>query len=153
MKVDMHKFRVVTFDDGGALRTSVVGGVVDIGLVGGLGFLPLLQQIRPLLSFDPKRQPPFDAPSVTEVDVGAPLDYVQGSLRGFAVSTSFKDKYPDRYEIVVKAYQKVFEDDDVTKALEKAKLGTGWFGPDDSNKVYLRSFDELKKYSDLLKGA
>lgn len=153
IKLDMSKFRIVTFDDGGSLRTAVVGGVVDVGLVGGLGFLTLTKQIRPLLAFAKQRQPPFDAPSAKEVDLGAPLDFVQGSLRGFAVSTAFKDKYPDRYAMVVKAYETVFKDPKVIKALEMAKLGTGWFGPDDSNEVYLRSFDELKKYAHLLKGA
>ena len=78
---------------------------------------------------------------------------VEGSLRGFAVSTAFKDKYPDRYDIVVKAYQTVFEDPKVTQALEAAELGTGWFGPANSNEVYRRSFDELKKYAYLVKGA
>jgi putative tricarboxylic transport membrane protein len=151
--VDLKKLRVVTYDDGSAVRTAVAGGVNDIGLTGGLGFLPLIKSIRPLLSFAKERQPPFDAPCSAEVKLGKPLDYVQGSLRGFACSTAFKNQYPDRYKIIVAAYEKVFKDPDVTKMLKGAQLGNGWFGPDSSNDVYLRSFDEMKKYSYLMKGA
>lgn len=151
--IDLKQFRLVTYDDGGALRSAVVGGVVDFGMVGGLGYLTLLDQIRGLLAFANEKQPPFDAPCIKDINLGAPLDYVQGSLRGFGISTAFKTKYPDRYKIVVAAYQKVFQDPEVTKMLLSVKMGTGWFGPDDSNAAYLRTYDELSKYSHLLKGA
>jgi tripartite-type tricarboxylate transporter receptor subunit TctC len=151
--VDRKKLRIVTYDDGGSVRTSVAGGVNDIGFVGALGYLPLLKKIRPLLAFASERQPPFDAPCSAEVKVGKPLDYVQGSLRGFACSASFRDKYPDRYKKIVAAYQKVFEDPAVTAMLQKAQLGTGWFGPEKSNEAFMRSYDEQKKYSYLMKGA
>jgi putative tricarboxylic transport membrane protein len=151
--VDVKMLRIVTYDDGGAVRTAVAGGVNDIGLTGGLGFLPLIKMIRPLLSFAKERQAPFDAPCSAEVKVGKPLDYVQGSLRGFACSAAFKTKYPDRYKIIVAAYEKVFKDPEVTKMLQAAQLGNGWFGPESSNDVYLRSYDEMNKYSSLMKGA
>ena len=151
--VNVKELRVVTYEDGGSVRTAVAGGVNDIGLVGGLGFLPLIKLIRPLITFGKERQQPFDAPCSAEVKVGKPLDYVQGSLRGFACSSAFKTKYPDRYKIIVAAYEKVFKDPEVTKMLNDAQLGTGWFGPEASDGVYLRSYDEMNKYLYLMKGA
>lgn len=151
--ISLDKLRLVTFDGGGPTRTAILGGVCDIGLAGGEGFLPLADQFRPLLTFDDKRRPPFAAPSVNEVSLGAPLEAVPGSLRGFAVHRTFKDKYPDRYATVLAAYEKVFKDPATTTMLDKQQLAADWFGPDDSNRVYQRSFQQMREHASLLKGA
>jgi putative tricarboxylic transport membrane protein len=146
------KLRLVTFDGGNPTRTAVVGGIVDIGLAGGEGFLPLVDQFRPLLTFDDERREPFKAPSVREVNVGTPIEAVPGSLRGFAVHRTFKEKYPDRYELVLSTYEKVFKDPATIAMLNNQQLASEWYGPEDSNKIYRRSFVEMQAHADLLKG-
>jgi putative tricarboxylic transport membrane protein len=65
--VSMGALRLVTYEGGGGVRTAIMGGVIDIGLAGGEGFLPLTQLTRPLLVFDAKRREPFDAPCVSDM--------------------------------------------------------------------------------------
>jgi putative tricarboxylic transport membrane protein len=149
--IDLKKMRLVT-EDSGPLRSAVLGGVIDVGLSGGDGFLPLASQIRPLLTFDAKRQAPYDAPAVSEMKFATPLAFVSGSLRGFVVSRAFKDKYPDRYAILVSTYEKVFKDPATIKVLEAQSLSSAWYGPEESNEVYRRTFGLMQKYAALLKG-
>ncbi len=150
--IPVNKMRLVTFDGGGPTRSAVLGGVVDCGLAGGEGFLPLVDQFRPLLTFDDKRRAPFKSPAVPEVKLDAPFEPVPGSLRGFAVHRTFKDKYPDRYAIVLAAFEKVFKDPATISMLDKAQLASDWYGPEDSNRVYLRAFQQMQDHASLLKG-
>ena len=150
--IDTRKLRLITFESGGIVRTSVLGGVVDVGFAGGEGFLPIADQIRPLLTFAAERKPPFAAPVVSEVNVGAKFEPVAGSLRGFAVSSAFKAKYPDRYARLVQAYKNVFADPKVVAALQKQDLASAWYGPDDSDAVYLKTCEQIQDHADLLQG-
>jgi tripartite-type tricarboxylate transporter receptor subunit TctC len=151
--IDNTKLRLVTFENGGAVRSAILGGVVDCGFAGGEGFLPTADEITPLLTFADKRQTPFEAPTVAEVNVGSPFEPVAGSLRGFVVSTNFKEKYPDRYRRVVDAYKAVFTDPKVVDALKNQQLGWVWYGPEDSQAVYLKTCQQMQDHADLLKGA
>ena len=151
--IETAKLRLVTYESGGQVRTAVVGGVIDCGFAGGEGFLPLADQIRPLLTFAAERKDPFNAPAIPQIDVGAKFEPVAGSLRGFAVSTAFKTKYPDRYRHVVEAYKSVFMDPKVVAALNKQDLASTWYGPDDSQAVYLKTSQQIQDYADLLRGA
>ena len=150
--IPLDKLRIVTFDGGGPIRTAVLGGVVDCGFAGGEGFLPLADQIRPLLTFADKPQDPFKSPTVAQVNFGAPMDFVAGSLRGFAVSTSFKNKYPNRYDIIVKAYRSVFRNQKAIMSLNKQQLASTWYGPENSQDIYLKTSGQLAKYDYLMHG-
>jgi putative tricarboxylic transport membrane protein len=150
--IDTTKLRLVTFESGGVVRTSILGGVVDCGFAGGEGFLPVADQIKPLLTFATERKPPFDAPAVSEVNVGTKFEAVAGSLRGFAVSTAFKTKYPGRYSRLVNAYKNVFSDPKVIASLKNQELASTWYGPDDSDDVYLKTCQQIQDHADLLKG-
>src|SRR3546814_16088321 len=92
--IDRAGLRLVTYDGGGPTRNATAGGVVDIGLVGGQGFLPLAEKITPLLVFDEAKRDGWDCPTITEIAAGA--EFVAGSPRGWAVHSSFVDKHPDR---------------------------------------------------------
>ena len=151
--VDPRKLRLVTFESGGNTRNAIIGGVVDCGFAGGEGFLALADQITALLTFADQPQAPFKCPAVPQVKLNKPLDFVAGSLRGFAVATSFKIKYPDRYAIVVNAYKAVFTDPKVIQTLNTQKLAATWFGPKNSQAVYLKTYQQMKDHLDLLKGA
>lgn len=151
--IDPAKLRLVTYESGGQVRAAVIGAVVDCGFAGGEGFLPLADQIKPLLTFAAQRQAPFDAPAVPEVNVGKPFESVAGSLRGFAVGSSFKDKYPDRYNKLVDAYKTVFADPKVVASLGSQDLASTWYGPEDSQAIYLKTCQQIQDHADLLKGS
>lgn len=152
--VKLSDLRIATFEGGGQVRTNIVGGVVDIGLAGIDGYLPLRELVRPLLTFDTKQHDDFDTPNVTNANLGGSLDkYVAGTLRGFAVTRKFKDEHPDRYQQLETAYEKVFNDPDTIAAMKKQQLAYQWYGPDDSNAIADRTYQGLKQFVDLLKGA
>jgi tripartite-type tricarboxylate transporter receptor subunit TctC len=146
------KFRLVTYDGGSQARTAVVGSVVDLAITGGEGFLSLKDQIRPLLTFDAVKREPYGSPSASDIKLGKPLEYVPGSVRGFMVQTSFKNKYPDRYATVLATFERVFRDPEVVSMLNNQQLASKWEGPDASNKLYSETFDKLKANVALLKG-
>jgi tripartite-type tricarboxylate transporter receptor subunit TctC len=151
--IPLNKLRIVTFDGGGPIRTAVLGGVIDCGFAGGEGFLPLADQIRPLLTFANQPQDPFKSPTVAQVNFGASMEFVAGSLRGFAVSNSFKNKYPSRYDIIVKAYHSVFTNPKAIMSLDKQQLASTWYGPKNSQDIYLKTSKQLAKYNYLMHGA
>ncbi len=143
--------RIATYDGGGAVRSAVVGGVIDIGLAGGEGFLPLQGLSRPLLTFDDQKRAPFDAPCVKDVTFKAPLDFVPGTVRGFCLPATVKSKYPERYERLVDAFEKAFKDPATLASLQKQQLATTWYGPQASDAAYHEMFAQLQKYAGLLK--
>ena len=142
----------MTYEGGGTVRTAVMGGVIDIGLAGAEGFLPLRQLTRPLLLFNSKRQAEFDAPCVNDMHFQKALDFSPGTVRGFVLQTRFKTKYPDRYQTIVGAFERAFKNPEAIAAMEKQQLDPTWYGPDESNTVYQTMFTQYQKHAGLLKG-
>ncbi|WP_291296749.1 tripartite tricarboxylate transporter substrate binding protein [Elioraea sp.] len=154
--IDRSRMRVVTYDGGGPARTATMGGHVDIGLVGGEGFLPVKDRIRPLLVFSNEKNEDFpEAPLSTDhaKASGFAPEYVDGSQRGFVVSRRFRDRAPDRYQIMFQAIERATKDPECVAALKAQQLATTWYGAEASNEAYLRSASLMEKYVDLLKQA
>jgi tripartite-type tricarboxylate transporter receptor subunit TctC len=141
----------VTYDGGGPARNATAGNVVDIGLVGGEGFLPLRDQIRPLLVFDEAQRDDWQAPTVTEV-VGPDAQFVAGSQRGWVVQSSMLDNYPDRYQILLDAIEAASKNPDAIEALQEQQLATEWYGPEESNEAFRRTAETMQQHVDLLQG-
>ena len=120
--VPREQLRVVTYEGGGTVRTAVMGGVIDIGLAGAEGFLPLRQLTRPLLLFNSQRQEAFDAPCVNDMHFKETLDFSPGTVRGFVLQSKFKTKYPDRYQTIVSAFERAFKNPEAIASMEKQQL-------------------------------
>lgn len=154
--IDRNRMRIVTYDGGGPARTATMGGHVDIGLVGGEGFLPVKDRIRPLLAFSDEKVEGFeDTPLITDhaKAAGFAAEFVDGSQRGFVVSTRFRDRAPDRYRIMEQAIERTTKDPECVAAMNAQQLATTWYGPEASTAAYLRSAALMQKYADLLKAA
>ena len=150
--IDRAGLRLVTYDGGGPTRNAAAGGVVDIGLVGGQGFLPLAEKVRPLLVFDDAKRDGWDCPPVTEVN-GADAQFVAGSQRGWAVHSSFVAKHADRYQMMLEAVESATKDPKCVESLTGQKLATDWYGPEISNKALRNTAKVMAEHVDLLKGA
>ncbi len=148
--IDREGLRTVTYDGGGPTRNATAGGVVDIGLVGGQGFLPLAEKIRPLLVFDDAKREPWDAPSAADFGM---TEFVAGSQRGWAVQSSMKESHPDRYQILVDAIEETSKDPKVIESLKGQQLAWEWFGPDASQEALRRTAEVMETHVDLLKGS
>lgn len=143
--------RLVTYDGGGPARNATAGNVVDIGLVGGEGFLPLSEQVRPLLVFDSTSRD-WDAPAVTDL-MGADTDFVAGSQRGWGVHASLLQGHPDRYEILRNAIETASKNPACIEALTAQQLATDWYGPEESNEALARTARVMGQHVDLLRGS
>lgn len=154
--IDRNRMRIVTYDGGGPARTATMGGHVDIGLVGGEGFLPVKDRIRPLLAFSDEKVEGFEeAPLITDhaKAAGFAPEFVDGSQRGFVVSTRFRERAPDRYRFLEQVIERTTKDPECIAAMQAQQLATTWYGPEASNAAYLRSAGLMQKYADLLKAA
>jgi tripartite-type tricarboxylate transporter receptor subunit TctC len=149
--IDRAGLRLVTYDGGGPTRNAAAGGVVDIGLVGGQGFLPLAEKITPLVVFDEAQRDGWSCPSVTEVN-GSDAQFVAGSQRGWGVHSSFVEKHGDRYQTLLGAIESTTKDPKVVESLQAAKLATDWFGPEVSNRSLRNTAKVMADHIDLLKG-
>lgn len=154
--IDRSKLRIVTYDGGGPARNATAGGHVDVGFVGGEGFLPIKEKIRPLLVFSDESIDDFPAaPTILEFGKkrGFEGEYVEGSQRGWAVHTAFKQEHPDRYQILLTALEKASNNPKAVEALKAQQLATRWYGPEASNKAYMNTFEAMQKHVNLLKAS
>jgi putative tricarboxylic transport membrane protein len=149
-EISRDGLRLVTYDGGGPTRNATAGNVVDIGLVGGEGFLPLAEQIRPLLIFDSEARDGWEVQTVTEV-VGEDAEYVAGSQRGWVVATSFVENHPDRYQVMLEAIEAATEAS--AETLENQQLATTWYGPEESNEAFMQTARVMEQHVELLEGA
>lgn len=149
--IDRSGLRLVTYDGGGPARNATAGGVVDIGMVGGQGFIPLAGKVRPLLVFDDAARDGWTSPNVTELN-GADAQYVAGSQRGWGVHASFVEKHPDRYQTVLAAIESASKDEAAIASLKAQDLATDWVGPEASNKALAATAKVMTQHIDLLKG-
>lgn len=148
--IDPSKLRIVTYDGGGPNRNATAGGQVDVGFVGGEGFIPLKDKIKPLAMYStaPAEWMP-DAPLIGAS--GVTQDMVDGSQRGWAVSAKLVKEAPDVYKTIEAAVSKASQDPEAVAALKKQDLATTWYGPEASQKAFLDNAATMAKYTDLLK--
>jgi tripartite-type tricarboxylate transporter receptor subunit TctC len=148
--IDPTALRIVTYDGGGPARNATAGGQVDVGLVGGEGFLPLKDKIRPLAIFAAERPAWFpEAPTIGEA--GVQTDFVEGSQRGWVVPTALKNEQPEIYAFIEGAVERASKNPEAIEALKKQELATEWYGPQVSNEAYLANAKKMMQYAELLK--
>lgn len=151
--IETDNMRLVTYDGGGPARTAAAGGQVDVSLVGGEGFLPLLSEIKPLLVFSDSPFSGFeDTQIVTDYadDNNLEIEFVGGSMRGWVVHSEFVENHPDRYETLLAAFERATTREDAIESLQNQSLATDWYGPEISNESYLNTSQVMQRYSDLL---
>jgi len=152
--IETARVRIVTYDGGGPARNAVAGGVVDIGFVGGEGFLPIKDRIRPLMTFSDERVEEYpDAPTLAEHARGAGFapQFVEGSQRGVVVATRLKDRQPAIYNRILEATEAATKDPECIRTLQAQQLATRWYGPEASNQAYRNSAALMTRFASLLR--
>jgi len=149
-EIDVKKLRIVTYDGGGPARNAAAGAQVDVGFVGAEGFLPLKTKVRPLAMYASEKVEWYpDAPLIAES--GLKSDILEGSQRGWAVTTKLKNEQPEIYKIIEGAVERASRNAKAVEALKLQELATTWFGPEASNKAYRDNAAKMAKYVDLLR--
>lgn len=150
--IAFDNLRLVTYDGGGPARNAVAGGVVDIGLVGGEGFLPLRDQVRPLLTFDTRQRDNWEGAIVTDV-MGEDPDFVVGSQRGWGMHAALREADPEAFQILTDAIEAASKNPAAIEALTTQQLATAWYGPDESNRMLASTAAVMEQYLHLLQGS
>lgn len=150
--VPFDNLNLVTYQGGGKARSAVAGGQVDMIVISAEGSETIREFLRPLAIFKPERSDRWDTPILKEElkPMGIEIPYFTGSVRGYAVSTKMKEKYPKRYELLVEKLKQTLEDEEVKKSLTEAQIGSDWVGPKESNKAIKESYEVFKKYGHLI---
>jgi tripartite-type tricarboxylate transporter receptor subunit TctC len=150
--LSIDNMRIVTYDGGGPARTAAAGGQVDISIVGAEGFIPLLSEIKPLVVFSDEPFPGFENTQTIASyasQAGLNIDFVGGSMRGVVIHSALKTNFPDRYNVLVSAFERVTKRPDVIQALQNQSLATDWYGPEVSNRAFQTTSRLMQQYADL----
>lgn len=151
--IPQKNISLVTYNSGGKARSAVAGGQVDFTIISAQGSEGVREFLRPLAVVREERSDRWDAPSVNEAlkPLATKVPVLPGSMRGFAVSAEFKQKYPERFKKLSIAIQNTLARKDVQKFLRKSDIGGVWVGPEKATQLMKTNFEIFSKYSHLMK--
>lgn len=147
--LDDDALNIVTYESGGAARTAVSGGQVDMTVLAADGSVSIKEFVRPLAVASDERLDDWDAPTLNEALEAAGRDTVPvlvGSMRGLAAHKEFREEYPERFEKFAKAYEEVLADPDFQQQLKEQNIGSDWLGPEKTTEVVKENFKILEDY-------
>jgi putative tricarboxylic transport membrane protein len=152
--IDPTQVRFVTFKGGGPARNAILGGTVDVGLVGAEGFLPLKSRIVPIMLFNNERLADWaNVPTVIDYAKANKLniEWVPGSQRGWVLPAEVGKRNPAIRAKWIEALQKATNDPQWVAMAKELKLPNPWYGPEKSQDSYIKGSEALSKHMDLLK--
>jgi tripartite-type tricarboxylate transporter receptor subunit TctC len=141
------------FNNGKMARDAIKDKHVDVIIISSQGSELIREQIRTLAVSSAERHPQWDVPTVNEAvePLGFQIPLFTGSMRGFAVAKSLKEKYPERYHILVEGFLKVLAKKEVQKRLREERIGGTWIGPKKSTRLINETFKVYEQNAYLLK--
>lgn len=150
--IPQENLNLVTFNSGGKARSAVAGGQVDFIIISAQGSEGIREFLRPVAVVRDSESERWDAPTVNDAlkPLGTEVPVLTGSMRGFAVTNEFKNKYPERYKKLAKAFENALARKDVQKFLKSSEIGGAWVGPNRSTELMVQNYETFKKYKHLL---
>lgn len=146
------KIKDIPYTGGGPQRMAVVSGEVDFTITEVFGTLAGAgDDMKMLCVFDKQRLPQFaNVPTINEVvkEMGYSEFPALSNFRFFFVKKGFKEKYPDRWEMLVAALEKSFNNPELKEISSKQQLDLVWKGPDFAKNAVLESSQTIIKYKD-----
>ncbi len=151
--IPQENLNLVAYNSGGLARAAVAGGVVDYIVISAEGTESISEYIRPLAIVSDQRNPTWDAPTVNEAlaPMGVSVPILPGTIRGFATTAEFKQKYPQRFMKIAEAIQRALENEELINILDRSAIGSRWTGPERSESIMKETFSIFENYSYLLK--
>ncbi|MGH1541520.1 MAG: Bug family tripartite tricarboxylate transporter substrate binding protein [Arenicella sp.] len=151
--IPQENLDLLSFNGGGKARAAIVSGKVDFGAISAQGSEGIRKFLRPLAVVNDTRSDKWDAPTINQalIPLNVTVPILPGSIRGFAVSSEFKQKFPERFETLNMAIQNTLTRKDVQKFLKKSDIGGVWIGHEKSTELMQQNFEIFKKYAYLLK--
>ena len=151
--IPQKNLNLVTYNSGGQARAAVAGGVVDFIIISAKGSESIREYIRPLAIVSNDYNESWNAPSLNEAlrTTGVHAPVLQGTIRGFATTAEFKQRYPERFEFIASAMKRALQNEELKKILLHSSISGRWTGPEESEAIMKANFEAFKIYSYLLK--
>ncbi|PAU74373.1 Bug family tripartite tricarboxylate transporter substrate binding protein [Halomonas salipaludis] len=150
--IPQDNLNLVTYNSGGEARSAVAGQQVDFVSISAQGSEGIREFLTPLAIVNDERIDQWDAPPInealSEMDLEVPV--LQGSMRGFAVTSEFERQHPERYEVLADAIQNALARKEVQDQLESQDIGGVWVGPERANALMRENYETFEKYAHLL---
>lgn len=149
LSLSLSDVNIKFYDGGEKARIALKNSIVDFIVIGAQGSEHYRNFIKPLAVIKKSRSRKWDAPTLDEelmkLDIKIPV--VEGSIRGFAVSTKFKENYPNRYNLLTKSLKNILSEKKIQNQLKKMKIGSIWLGPIESEKILYETFNIFNEES------
>ncbi|MFV0334821.1 MAG: Bug family tripartite tricarboxylate transporter substrate binding protein [Tropicimonas sp.] len=147
--LDNSAVNIVTYESGGAARTAVAGGQVDMTVLAADGTRSIAEFVRPLALAADERSEDWDAPTLNEALAQGGRDAIPvlaGSMRGLAAHAAFERDHPEAFQKMVDTYKAVLEDPEFVATLTGQGIGAEWLGPERTTEIVTSNFDILKRF-------
>jgi len=161
MGIPPENLRMIYYSSGSQLRTAVAGGQVDFGVVTHESYVSIRDFARPLAAFEPEMwifapeglKPGTDVPTINQMllDQGKAINFVPSSLKSIMASKGFQEKHPERYQKMVRLFEKVVSSDAFIEDMQKQFVAHSWQGPSISTKETQAAYNLFIEYAELLK--
>ncbi|MBD3897962.1 tripartite tricarboxylate transporter substrate binding protein [Halomonas sp. ML-15] len=150
--IPQDNLNLVTYNSGGEARSAVAGQQVDFVSISAQGSEGIREFLTPLAIVNDERIDQWDAPPINEAlaDMDLEVPVLQGSMRGFAVTSEFERQHPERFEILADAIQNALARKEVQDQLESQDIGGVWVGPERANELMRENYETFEKYAHLL---
>ncbi|MFG6666026.1 Bug family tripartite tricarboxylate transporter substrate binding protein [Halomonas sp. HNIBRBA4712] len=150
--IPQENLNLVTYNSGGEARSAVAGGQVDFAIFSAQGSEGIREFLTPLAIVSDERIDEWDVAPINEalesIDLEVPV--LQGSIRGFAVTSEMEREHPERFETFSSAIQSALARKDVQEQLERNEMGGVWIGPERANELMRENFEVFEQYAHLL---
>lgn len=153
LNIRQDELHIKYYNDGESVRTALLKKEVDFIISPAKGAIEdFKKSIKPIFVIKVKRARKWDAPTLNEElrKYGVELPTLTGSMRGFAVSSNFKEKYPNRYEYLVNIFRNLLAKKKVQNELRGDNIGYTWIGPKKANKIVKKTNIFCNEYQYLI---
>jgi tripartite-type tricarboxylate transporter receptor subunit TctC len=143
MNLSLSDINIKFYDGGEKARNALKNSIVDFIIIGAQGSEHYRNFIKPLVVIKKARSKKWDAPTLNEelIKLNIQVPAVEGSIRGFAVSTKFKENHPNRYNLIIKSFKNILSKKKMQNHLKRMKIGSTWLGPIESEKILYETFN------------
>ena len=151
LDIPRDNVRWVTYEGGGPLRSAVAGDNVTFTLTSAKGSLGIADLINPLAIHNENGNPDWpNVPylnDVLEKEYGVTVPGIGNTFAGLVAQASFKEKHPERFEVLAQAYKAMLESAEYQAAAKEADLGHDWIGPEASKQILDEGFEVMSTFA------
>lgn len=145
----------IPYQGGGPQRMALLAGDTDFIVSELFGTRAAAEaDLRPIGIFEKNRINFYpDVPTINQVmeKMGLKPMPLLSNFRFYMVKKGFKQKYPDRWDTLVKALKKASADPEYKIILSKQKLEATWKGPSECEKAVAESYQYCEKFKEFFK--